>query len=90
MSPKTFVASSKPIDGIESGWRAISVSVRTRLPAARALSNMRWSTERVAPASRARRSAVRTWPSTSLSPSAIESRPAATWNRCRAASAPSR
>ena len=78
MFPKTLVASSNPIDGTESGWRAISVSVRTRLPAASALSNIRWSTERVAPASRATRSAVRTWPSTSLSPSAIESSPAAT------------
>ena len=53
-SPKTFIASSNPIEETDSGCRAISVSERTRLPAATALSKRRCMTARVDPDSRAR------------------------------------
>ena len=68
----------------------ISVSLRARRPTRMALWNRRASTGLPLPAAVAAENASRTWPRISDSPTTSDSMPAATRNRCRTASVPSR
>ena len=76
---------STAADASEVAWRAMPVSVRTRLPAWTAAPNSAFSTGPALPASVARARAAATWRWTSVSPRSMESSPAATRIRWRAA-----
>ena len=84
-SPIATRARSTATDDTDTAPAATSVCARTRRPARRAWAKVRSSSGPRVPAARASSRAARTWPCTSLSPRTIESRPAATRNRCRAA-----
>ncbi len=66
------------------------VSVRTRLPVCRACRKSAERTGPHAPSSWARSKARRTWPTTSVSPVTIDSRPDVTEKRCEVTSSSKR
>ena len=87
--PRRSAAMATAAVDTEATWRPMPVSVRARLPTSRAWRNSRFSCDPAACSVWARSHATRTWPRISASPITAESRPAATENRCDAASAPS-
>ncbi len=84
-SPRYSDATATAADGIDTGWREIPVSVRTRLPDSTACLNIRDNSCGAVSSRTAACHASRTWPRISLSPTIIESRPAATEKRCATA-----
>ena len=71
---------------METEFEPISVSVRTLLAAAKVLCNRCSSCPPTVPEARATAKASLTWPRICGSPTTIESRLAATRNKCRTAS----
>ena len=87
-SPGPSRASSTAIDETDTGRRPIVVRSRTFRPTRIAVWNSRDSAGLCVSACVAAVKAPRTCPRISVSPTTIESMPAATRNRCRAASSP--
>ncbi len=83
-------ASSTATEATDARWREMPVSVRTRLPARRAAWNTRLRISPLMPSDRASSYERLTCPWISTSPRIIESSPAATRKRWRAAAAPRR
>ncbi len=83
--PRRLFASDTAADDTDTACRPIAVSVRARLPTSIAWRNVRESNGPLASSRSAACHASRTWPRISPSPMIIESRPAATPNRCATA-----
>ena len=81
-TPSTRARPALTRDG--AAW-SMSVSARERLPTRSACWKSTLRAGPTVPCSWPRRSASRVWPRICPSPTAIESRPAATWNRCETA-----
>ena len=79
-APTAVARSSAALTSVGATW-SMPVSARERLPTRRACWKSTLRAGPTVPSSWPRRSASRVWPRIWPSPTAIESRPAATWKR---------